>query len=179
MIVSCLSRCRRTISARNSAPLLSFTLGDGLDFENCLATGVLCGVRFLSWGSGPAGDRLCGHLGLGSWMEEDEECLSVFFFGSWKEEDDEESLEAASSVNKYWSSGFSDDISAAGLCDRLVVCEGGVTDGTCTWRVQAARSGGALAFSACGPEWFGRARREEWCENAEAGDESGESHLMS
>ena len=54
-------------------------------------------------------------------------------------------LEAAHSVSKDWSSGVSDDLSAAGLCDRLVVCERGVTDGTCTWRVQEARSGGALA----------------------------------
>ena len=118
-------------------------------------------------------------LGLGSWMEEEGE-----YEGTGA---NEMLLEAASSVNKYWSLGFSDVFSAAGLCDRLVVCEGGVTDGT--WRLRAgvpcaihesdfdrARSEVALASAMDGSE-CGRALREpeEWGEKVVAG----ESHLMS
>ena len=121
--VSCIALCRRTISARNSAPLLSLTLGTELDFEDLLATGV----RILYGNSGPGGDRLCDRLGLGSWMEEEGE-----YEGTGA---NEMLLEAASSVNKYWSLGFSDVFSAAGLCDRLLACGGGVTDGI--WPVQA------------------------------------------
>ena len=57
--VSCIALCRRTISARNSAPLLSLTLGAELDVVVAAGVGV--------W-SGPGGDRLCDRLGLGSWV---------------------------------------------------------------------------------------------------------------
>ena len=91
-------------------------LGADLDFVNLVAAGV--GV----W-TGPGGDRLCDRLRLGSWVvgEEGE--------GSGANE-------TATRVNERWSSpGFADVFSAAGLCDTLLACGGGVTDGI--WPVQA------------------------------------------